>query len=99
EHGASLKTNAIKLERVQNPPKKILSPGMLRGIEDVRGFTLFHNDALVKEQHAVSHLFGKSHFVSDHDHCHACACHVCHDIEHLSDQLRIERRSRLIKQN
>ena len=55
--------------------------------------------ALVHEDHAVRDLAGETHLVGDDHHGHAFAGEVDHDVEHLADHFRIERRGWLVEQH
>ena len=44
-------------------------------------------------------LPGEAHLVGDHDHGHALVGQLLHDVQHLADQLRVERRGRLVEEH
>src|ERR1700754_4317742 len=71
----------------------------LRVREELRGRPLLHDQATVDEHQPVAHLTGKAHLVRDDQHRHAVASEVAHDVQHLPDHLRVQRRGRLVEQH
>ena len=63
------------------------------------GRALLDDDAGIHEDDAVGDLAGEAHLVGDHDHRHAALGEVAHDLEHLADQLRVERARRLVEEH
>ncbi len=57
----------------------------------------FQNHTIVDKSHAVGHLPGKSHFMGDHNERHAGMGQALHDLEHLPDHFRVERRCRFVE--
>ena len=55
----------FKLRSMQNLAQEQLGPVILRVVEEVIGRRLFHDLALVHEDHAVGHGARKAHFVGD----------------------------------
>src|SRR5258708_28999110 len=55
--------------------------------------------AAVHEDYTVSDLARKTHLVRDHHHGHAFSGELDHDVEHLVDHLRVERRGGLVEQH
>ncbi len=53
----------------------------------------------IHEHERVANLAGEAHLVCHHDHRHAVRGEASHDIEHLADELRIERGSRLVEEH
>ena len=64
-----------------------------------RGWPCLDDDALVHEHHAVGDLAGEAHLVGDDDHRHAVVGEPAHHVEHLADELRVERRGRLVEEH
>ena len=56
-------------------------------------------DAVVHEDERVADLAGEADLVGDHDHRHAVGGQLAHHVEHLADELRVERRGRLVEQH
>src|SRR5437899_2826656 len=77
------------------------SPGALfaRAAEERLRVAGLHDHALVHEDDAVGDLAGEAHLVGDHDHGHALAGEVEHDVEHLVDDLGIERAGGLVEEH
>ena len=59
----------------------------------------FDNLPFIHEDHTISHLTGKAHFMGDNHHGHAGFCQFFHQIENAANHFRIERRGCLIKQH
>ena len=55
--------------------------------------------ALVHEHDLVGDLAREAHLVRDHDHRHAVARQLAHRVEHVADELGVERRGRLVEQH
>ena len=53
---------------------------------------------VLHEDDAVRRLAGEVHLVGHHDHRRAAVGEVLHDVQHLADQLGVERRSRLVEE-
>ena len=56
-------------------------------------------DPVIHEDHAVGGVARKAHLVAYHQHGHAAALELAHDVEHAADEFRIERRGGLIEQH
>jgi len=54
--------------------------------------------AAIHEDNPVGCFTGKCHFVGDYDHCHAALAQLAHDVQHATDELRIECAGGFIKQ-
>ena len=52
-----------------------------------------------EEAHPVGDLAGEAHLVGGDQHRHAVALELAHDVEHLADELGIERRRDLVEQH
>ena len=82
---------------MQHAAQKVLRARMLRLVEHGFGGSLLDDDSAVNEQHPVGNFLRKTHFVRNHDHRHAVIRQLAHHRQHLADQLRIERRGRLVE--
>src|SRR4030081_2238518 len=60
---------------------------------------LLHDRAVVHKDHAVGGVARKPHLVAHHQHGHAAALELAHDVEHAADELGIERRGGLVEQH
>src|SRR5471030_2605494 len=72
-------------------------PRVLRLPEQLAGFALLDDYAMVHEHHAVRGIPCKAHLVADHHHGHAGTAHIAHHGQYRSDQFRIERGRRLVE--
>ena len=63
------------------------------------GRSLLDDAAVVHEDDAVGSLAGKAQLVANDQHGHAARLEVTHDGQHRANQLRIERRRRLVEQH
>ena len=68
-------------------------------VEELGGFVLLDDLALVHEDHAVGHGLGKAHLVRHADHGDAGVGHLHHHVQHFLDHLRVQRRGGLVKQH
>ena len=57
------------------------------------------HDAVVHEHHRVADLAGEADLVRDDDHRHPVGGQLAHRVEHVADQLGVERRGRLVEQH
>jgi len=64
--------------------------------ENIACRTLFDDHAVIKKQHPVGDLAGKTHLVRHHHHGHAVLGQRAHHAQHLADQFRVEGRCRLV---
>src|SRR5918999_2545769 len=71
----------------------------LRRGEELRGRRLLDDPAVVDEDDPVADLAREPHLVGHDGHRHAVAREVAHDVEHLPDHLRVQRRSRLVEEH
>src|SRR5215510_14845383 len=60
---------------------------------------LLNDDPMIHEDHAVGSVARKTHLVTNHKHGYAAALELAHDVEHATDEFRIERGGRLIEQH
>ena len=72
---------------------------MLRICEEFLRRILLLNISLVDKDDAGCHLSGKTHLVCNNDHGHARFGKLFHNFQNLSYHLRIECRSRFVKQH
>jgi hypothetical protein len=74
-----------------------LRPCLLRRAEDLRRRAFLHDQPVIHEDHAVGGIARKAHLVAHHQHGHAAALELAHDIEHAADKLRVECGGRLVE--
>src|SRR5687768_13521696 len=60
---------------------------------------LLDDVAVVDEDDAVAHLPREPHLVGHDGHRHPVAREVAHDVQHLPDHLRVQRRGRLVEEH
>src|SRR5947208_13290607 len=60
---------------------------------------LLHNKPMIHEDDAVGGVARKAHLTADHQHGHATALELAHDVENAAHELRIERGGGLVKQH
>lgn len=70
-----------------------------RVAEELLGWRVVRDAALVEEHHAIGHLAGKAHFVGHDDHRHAAARQAAHHVQHFLDHFGVECRGGLVKQH
>src|SRR5215471_16818037 len=80
-------------------PQEIARTLIFRIIKNQFWWPLLHNNSFIHEDHMIGHLTGKTHLVCHHHHRHTFLGKLAHDLEHLADQLRIERRSGFVKEH
>src|SRR5680860_987200 len=78
---------------------EVLGSIRLRIGEEIIGRGVLHDPALVHEDDTVRGGAGEAHLVGHDDHGHATLGEVDHDVEHLLDHLRVERRGRLVEEH
>ncbi|CDN42585.1 hypothetical protein BN871_BM_00540 [Paenibacillus sp. P22] len=84
---------------VDDPAQEVAGARLLRTFEEVRRLRFLDDPSAVHEHDPVRHFAGKAHLMGNDDHCHAFLGKQLHDAEHLSDDLRIQRRGRLVEQH
>ena len=67
--------------------------------EDLLRRAFLDDQPVVHEDDAVGGVAREAHLVADHQHGHAAGLELAHHGEHRADQLRIERRGRLVEQH
>src|SRR5262249_53144238 len=72
---------------------------LLRIGEHLARWAGFDDDAAVHEHHLVGDFAGEAHLVGHDDHRHAVDRELPHHVEHLADQLRVERGRRLVEEH
>ena len=80
------------------PRQEPLSLWPLRRAEDGRGSAALDDQPVVEEAHLVGDLAGEAHLVGGDQHRHAVGFELADDLEHLADQLGVERAGDLIQQ-
>src|SRR5438309_4629049 len=60
---------------------------------------LLHNKPMIHEDDAVGGVARKAHLMADHQHGHAAALELAHDVEDAAHELRIERGGGLVEQH
>src|SRR5438552_14604243 len=95
---ASTRRNGRMASSSQDLLEEALGALLVRAREKGLGLTGLHDDALVHEDDAVGHLAGETHLEGHDDHGHALAREVQHDVQHLVDDLRIERARGLVEE-
>src|SRR5919198_4499821 len=72
---------------------------LLRRGEDLVRRTLLEDAALVQEADAIGHVPGEPHLVRRDQHRHAALGKLADDLEHLCDELGVERTCHLVEQH
>src|SRR5215213_8081569 len=75
---------------------RAFAPG---GLEELLRRALLDDVAVVDEDDPVAHLAREPHLVGHDGHRHAVAREVAHDVQHLPDHLRVQRRGRLVEEH
>ena len=71
-----------------------------RGLDEhLGGQPVSTTTPLVHEHDRVGDLAGEPHLVGDHDHRHPVSRERAHHVEHVADELGVERRGRLVEQH
>ena len=70
-----------------------------RGFAKMRGRSFLDDAAVIHEDHAIGGVARETHLVAHHQHGHAAVLELAHHGEHAADELRIERRGRLVEQH
>src|SRR5438105_13233427 len=79
--------------------EELLGPRVLRVVEKGRVLALLEDHAVVHEDDSIRRYAGEAHLVADHDHGHALVRELLHDVEHLTDHLRVQRGRRLVEKH
>src|SRR5215813_6678072 len=82
---------------LQNFGKKLGCALTARLAEKIFGRRVLDDLPFVHENHAIGDLAGKAHLMRDNHHGHPVMREGHHDIKHLVDHLRVERRGRLVE--
>ena len=67
--------------------------------QDLRGWALFDDPAMIHEDDAIRDLAGKLDLMGDDNHGMAFLGELAHDLEHLADELGIEGGGRFVEQH
>src|SRR5690242_10382821 len=79
--------------------QELPDPRLRAFVEHMGWRALVDDAALVYEGDAARDMGGEAHLMSDDQHRHALRREALHHLEHLADQLRIERRGGLVEQH
>src|SRR3712207_4069681 len=71
----------------------------LGGLEELLRRALLDDVAVVDEDDPVAHLAREPHLVGHDGHRHPVPREVAHDVQHLPDHLRVQRRGRLVEEH
>ena len=93
------RTEPLQQSRFLEPADERLQTLAPRVGEDLGRQPLLDDPALVDEQQPVADITGEVHLVGDDHHRHALLGELTHHLQHLADQLRVERRRDLVEQH
>src|SRR6266542_2694143 len=82
-----------------DPLQELARARLRRRLEDAVGRALLEDDAVVKEAHAVGDLPRETHLVGRDQHRHAARRELAYDLEHLRDELGVERARHLVEEH
>ena len=71
---------------------------MLRIIDDLGRWTLFHNHTTIHEHNMVGHIARKRHLVRNNNHGHVLFGQLANNAQHLLRQFRVKRAGRLVEE-
>ena len=91
-------SEAPKPARVEHPAQEALGLGPLGRGEDPRRVAALDDQPVVQEADLVGDLARERHLVRRDDHRHPLGLELAHDLEHLADQLGVERARDLVEQ-
>ena len=75
----------------QNLGEELLGSLRLRVIDHLGGSSGLDDDAAIHKDDLIGDLASKPNLVGDNRHRHARCCQVLHNLQHLTDELGIER--------
>src|SRR3954447_25718854 len=84
---------------VDDPLQELLGAGLFWGGEDLSRRSLFEDRAVVQEAHPGRDVAREGHLVRRKDQRGAGRRHVPDDVEHLADELRVERGRHLVQKD
>src|SRR5918999_3964178 len=84
---------------IEQPGEEGACALVARGSDHLLRRALLEDHAVVDERHAVGDLAGEAHLVGDHDHRHPVLGEQAHHPKHVADELRVERRRRLVEEH
>src|SRR6476620_10076270 len=85
--------------RLQHAREELTRPLLAWRREDLLGRSLLVDDAGFEEADLARHLARETHLVGGEDHGHPGLRELADELEHLADQLRVERRGDLVQQH
>src|SRR6266516_3670958 len=85
--------------RAHDPLQELLRPGLARRAEHLLGRSLLEDDAVVEEADACRDIAGEAHLVGRDHHCHSAGGELPDHLQHLRDELRVERARDLVEQH
>ena len=83
---------------LDDPVEELARPGLVGLGEDLGRRPLLEDPARVEEADAVRDVAGEAHLVGRDDHRHAARRELADDVEHLGDELGVERGRDLVEQ-
>ena len=83
---------------LDDPLEELPGPGLARVAEDLLRRSLLEDHAAVQEADARGDLPGEGHLVGRDDHGHAAGGQFADDVEHLGDELGVERARDLVEE-
>src|SRR5205823_3556833 len=96
---SALSGNASHATRFDDPREKLARPFLARRREDLVRRSFLEDDALVEEANLVRDLAREAHLVRRDDHRHAGVRELAHEVEHLADELGVERARDLVEEH
>src|SRR3546814_11063371 len=83
--------------RFESGAEELARALFLRRIEEIVGAALFAEPTAVEEADAVGEFLGEAHLVGDHQHGEVeLGAKLSDHVQHLADQLRVERRGDIV---
>src|SRR5512146_1781138 len=97
-HCSQLGLRATALHWMKYAIEEATGTIMLRMGKHLLGIALLHDATLIDKDDTIRHRAREAHFMGYHHHRAPFFSQLAHDAQHLTHQLRIQRRSRLIKE-
>src|SRR5438093_9651458 len=79
--------------------QELARPGLLRSAEDLLGRPLLQDHAGLEEANPARGLAGEAHLVRRDEHRHPSGRQLSDHVQHLADQLRVERARNLVEEH